>query len=275
MVIFGKTFSSSSVSFKTDKKEIADIYASFLSEECETEPETLEREGKKITVLLKKASDRRKVLEKFGHSQNEVTLRINRANIADDCCFSAFLRGVFLSCGTVTSPEKSYHLEFVVPFLKLSNDLFSIMSEMELEPKHVVRKGSHIIYFKDSEKIEDILTLMGAMNSSLRFMGIKMNKDMRNHVNRRVNFETANIGRSVNASAVQIEAINKIIAASKFDELPEPLQRTARLRLENPEASLNELERLTDHSVSRSGINHRLTKLTEIADGLFDDKEKN
>ena len=175
---------------------------------------------------------------------------------------------MFLSCGSVSSPEKNYHLEFVIPFLKLSNDLFSFLVELGASPKHVVRKGYHVIYFKDSAQIEDLLTMMGATNSTLQLINVKIDKDMRNHVNRRVNFETANIDRSVVAGSRQIEAIRKIQKKKGLDSLSDGLREIAQLRLENPEASLQELEALVDGSLSRSGINHRLKRLVQIADEM-------
>ncbi|MBR5620416.1 MAG: DNA-binding protein WhiA, partial [Clostridia bacterium] len=185
-----------------------------------------------------------------------------------ECCFASFIRGVFLACGSISSPEKSYHLEFVVPFLKLSNDLFSFLQELGFPPKHIMRKGYHIIYYKDSESIEDLLTLMGATNATLRLIGIKVDKDMRNHVNRRVNFETANIDRSVQAGTQQIDAIRKIERTRGLDSLPQGLQEIAQIRLEHPEATLYELEQLFEGRLSRSGINHRLKRLEQIASQL-------
>lgn len=119
------------------------------------------------------------------------------------------MRGVFIACGTISSPEKNYHLEFSVSYKKLCNDLIQLLDEVGFAPKYVRRKSSHIVYFKVSEKIEEFLTLVGAMNSTLELMGIKMHKDMVNHVNRRVNFENANLSRTVDAAIVQVEAIEK------------------------------------------------------------------
>ncbi len=275
MLISGRAFSVSAVSLSTSNSSIADFYTRLIKEECGVDADIPEPSGRKISVTVKKAADRRKVLDAFGHSAGEPTLRINRSNFADECCFSAFLRGAFLACGTITSPEKNYHLEFVVPFLKLSGDLFCLMDELGLKPKKVLRKGSHVIYFKDSERIEDVLTTMGATNSSLELMGIKINKDIRNRVNRRVNFETANIGRAVIAGLAQVEAIETIQRFFGLDSLPEALRKTAEIRLENPEATLSELEELHDMEVSRSGINHRLGRLISIAEELKDKHHTN
>lgn len=265
LLLFGRSFSSANISFAAENRTVAEQYASCIAGITGNAAEYSDRPGKMAIVSVKTAVDRRAVLEAFGHSAGELSLRINRANLADDCCFAAFMRGVFLSCGTVSSPEKSYHLEFVVPFLKLSNDLFSFLQELGFPPKHVMRKGYHVIYYKDSESIEDLLTLMGATNATLRLISVKIDKDVRNHVNRRVNFETANIDRSVQAGAAQIEAIYKIDKRQGLDSLPPGLQEIAQVRIANPEASLYELEELFEGRLSRSGINHRLKRLVQIA----------
>lgn len=268
LLLFGRSFSSAAISFAAENRAVSEKYASCIRAITGTEPEYSDRPGKMAIVSVRAAVERRAVLNAFGHSAGELSLRINRANLADECCFAAFIRGVFLSCGSISSPEKNYHLEFVVPFLKLSNDLFSFLQELGFPPKHVMRKGYHIIYYKDSASIEDLLTLMGATNATLRLIGVKVDKDMRNHVNRRVNFETANIDRSVQAGAVQVEAIRKIEKARGLDSLPQGLQEIARIRLENPEATLIELEELFEGRLSRSGINHRLKRLEQIASDL-------
>lgn len=265
LLLFGRSFSSGSMSIAVENRTVSDLYAESVAAITRTQPEYSDRPGKMAIVSVKTAVERREVLNAFGHSAGELSLRINRANLADECCFAAFIRGVFLACGTVSSPEKNYHLEFVVPFLKLSNDLFSFLQELGYPPKHVMRKGYHVIYYKDSENIEDLLTLMGATNSTLKLIGVKIDKDMRNHVNRRVNFETANIGRSVIAGSAQLEAIYKIDELKGLETLPEGLQEIARMRIEHPEASLYELEELFGGRLSRSGINHRLKRLVQIA----------
>ena len=250
LLLFGRNFSSAAVSFAAENRAVS------------------EKPGKMAIVSVKTAVERRAILNSFGHSAGELSLRINRANLSEECCFASFIRGVFLACGSISSPEKSYHLEFVVPFLKLSNDLFSFLQELGFPPKHIMRKGYHIIYYKDSESIEDLLTLMGATNATLRLIGIKVDKDMRNHVNRRVNFETANIDRSVQAGTQQIDAIRKIERTRGLDSLPQGLQEIAQIRLEHPEATLYELEQLFEGRLSRSGINHRLKRLEQIASQL-------
>ncbi len=142
------------------------------------------------------------------------------------------------------------------------------LEELELNPKYIVRKGNHVIYFKDSENIEDILAIIGAQDASLYVMGIKIMKDMKNKVNRKLNFELSNIGKTVDAANLQVEAIKYIDSKSGIESLPENLQKLAYLRLEYEEASLSELCKMLDEPLSRSGVNHRLNRIVKIADSL-------
>lgn len=265
MLLFGRSFSASSVSFATEHRQASERYAQYIQSIVGETPDFTPDEGKMAIVEVSTSAQRKKVLAQFGHGAGEMSLRINRANLAGDCCFSSFLRGVFLACGSVSTPEKNYHLEFVVPFLKLSGDLCTLLEEIGFHPKQVVRKGYRVIYFKDSENIEDLLTCMGATNATLKLINIKIDKDLRNHVNRRINFETANIDRSVSAGGVQVDAIRKIENTVGLDTLSDGLREIAQIRLSNPEASLNELETMLDGKLSRSGINHRLNRLVQIA----------
>jgi len=266
LVLFGRTFSPRSISFLSEHISSAQIYADSLLEQTGIKPLVDIDTNKKKKVKIRTAAERIKIFEYFGHSANDLTLRINRANISNDCCFNAFIRGAFISCGTVTSPEKNYHLEFVVPHLKLCMDFINLLDEMNLCPKQIARNGSNIIYFKDSESIEDILTLMGATSSSLELMGIKMQKDMINKVNRKINFEVANLSKTVNASIQQINAINLIDSTIGLNQLPSALKEIAIIRRDNPEISLKELGELLSKPISRSGINHRLKRIVDIAD---------
>ncbi len=237
LVLFAH-FNSRDIYISTENKDVFDLYVKSLSDYvgCKTIVNT---DGKKkMKASIDGAENRKKCLDRFGHQSNETSVRINYANIVNDCCVRSFLRGVFLACGSVSDPQKNYHLEFVVPFKRLSNDLMKIMDELSLSPKYVMRKGNHIIYFKDSESIEDFLAYIGAQNSSLYLIGIKIEKDVKNSVNRKLNFELCNIEKTVNASNRQIECILNIKNTVGLKALPENLRRIAELRLDNPEASL-------------------------------------
>ncbi len=268
MLLFGKYYSQTRIGLLTENKNVANAYCSFCKDGPEVKPKTSKTKAGNYSIAISSANDISKIMKYFGQSKQNITLRINRANFEDDCCYAAFLRGAFLSCGTIADPMKNYHLEFVIPFLKLTNDFATLLGDMGLSPKIVERGNAYVVYFKDSENIEDFLTLIGAQSSSLELMGVKMMKDVRNKINRKVNFETANISRTVNAAMAQIAAIEKIDKTKGLSWLPDQLRDIAIIRLNNPDMSLDEIKNEMGGEISRSGVNHRLNRLIKIADEL-------
>lgn len=268
LFLFCRSFNQSEISIKTENENIAKLFSNFVKSITGTPANIEKSSAGKYKASVKSLQDRKKILSKFGHTGNEITKRLNRANLDDDCCMSALLRGAFMSCGTLTDPNKDYHLEFVISHKVLSDDLMKLISEVELSPKVVPRKGSYVIYFKDSESVEDILTLMGATESSLEIMGMKMYKDMRNRVNRRMNFENANSGRAFDAAYKQIEAIRFIESVRGLGYLPEELREVAKLRMENEDYTLKDIADNLRDPISKSGVNHRLQKILSIAESL-------
>lgn len=266
LLLCGRSFGSTSMMLVTEHEGTAKLYAEAVGQITGNTPAVKGGESGKFSVSVAKEEDRLKVLEHFGVSERMVSVRINRSNLADECCLASFLKGAFLACATVTHPQKSYQLDFILPFLHLSDDMLKLMQELEINAKMIRRKGSYVIYFKSSEMIEDILMLLGAQSAALEIMQVKIEKDMRNKINRKINFETANIDRSVDAAMGQIEAIRKLRASGKFDGLPEELRELATLREENPESSLKELGNMLSVSLSRSGVYHRLNKIVSLAE---------
>ena len=269
LLLCGRSFSSSSMMIVTEHEGTALLYARAVGDIIGVQPPIKVSDSGKYSVSVSSKEDRLKVLSAFGISENNINVRINRANISDDCCHAAFVRGVFLGCATLTSPRKSYQLEFLLPYLHLADDLLNLVQELNVTPKMVKRRSSYVIYIKKSEVIEDLLMTIGAQKSAFEIMEIKIEKDVRNKINRKVNFETANIDRSVAAASEQREAIRKLRESGRFDELSEELQELARLREEYPEASLKELGSLLSVSLSRSGVHHRLNKIVSIANSDF------
>ncbi len=270
ILIFGRLFSHSGFIMQTENDEVLHTTYDLLLGLYHIKPKVksvIRTDGRRFEHLtVEDKSDAGRLFEAFGHSEKNLTLRFNRANIENDCCSAAFLRGVFLVCGSVVNPGKDYHLEFVCPHMKLGRDLADFMEELGLEPKTIVRKGNFVIYFKDSGQIEDVLTFMGAVKSSLELMNIKVYKDFRNKANRVTNCETANIGKTVDAASQQIEAIKKVLSKKGSELIPEELREIAKLRLENSDATLRELAEIA--KISRSGVNHRLRRIMEIAQKL-------
>ena len=192
-----------------------------------------------------------------------VSHHINYGMLETDCCRQSFFRGAFLAGGSVTDPDKRYHLELLTSHPSVSREAFSLMLEMGFAPKDAVRSGGYITYFKQSEAIEDVLTTIGAPLAAMGIMQAKMQKDMRNAVNRRVNCDSANADKIVLAAQEQLDAIRELDRKYGLDTLPDILQETAMLRIANPESSLSDLARLASPPVSKSCMSHRLKKLLE------------
>ena len=199
--------------------------------------------------------------------QNPV-LHINFGMVEEECCRAAFLRGVFFAGGSITDPLKRYHLELTTSHLQVSRELEVLLRECGYPPKSVTRNGSFVTYFKQSDQIEDFLTLIGAPVAAMNVMSAKMEKDLRNSVNRRLNCDSANLDKAVEAAMEQLEAIRKLAAAELLEKQPDKLQQTAALRLAYPELTLSELAAEFDPPVTKSCLNHRLRKLVELAKHL-------
>ena len=277
LLLFAKNFSLHAITLTTENTAVAHRAAQLAAQTTQNYVDLAtalshHATHKSAYIITVAGEDQRKsVLSYFGYTGKEISLRINRANMEDECCESAFLRGAFLSCGTVTNPEKDYHLEFVIPFLNLARDFMTLLSEsyaLDLQPALVNRKGSYVVYIKGSERIADLLTYVGAPNAAMELMQVKMVKEVRNYVNRKTNFETANIDKTVSAAAKQVAALEKIIKGMGIGFLPEELRELASLRYENPELSLRELGESLSEPISRSGVNHRLQRIIELAENL-------
>lgn len=188
--------------------------------------------------------------------------------IKSRCCKRAYLRGAFLGAGTISHPEKAYHMEIVCSNETLANDMKRLVNSFGLRSKVTQRRNSYVVYLKDSEQISDFLALLGANNRVLEFENIRILKELRNKTNRIVNCESANLDKTINSAARQIEAIKVIKDKEGLDSLPEKLKQVALLRLENPEISLSELGQLIEPPLQKSGVNHRFRKIEEIAERL-------
>lgn len=193
--------------------------------------------------------------------------------LTKQCCKRAFLRGAFLGGGSISRPSSDYHLEMVTGNEDFARSIIKVMHTFSMKARLTDRKNDYIVYLKDGESITNFLRVIGAHNSMMEFEGVRVLKEMRNNVNRRVNCETANLGKVVKAAVRQVNCIKFIDEHMGLSELPEALQETAKLRLKYPEASLNELVEYSG-GIGKSGINHRLKKLQEMAIGLGMEVEK-
>ena len=213
-----------------------------------------------------KITDEKKIqtiYDTFGNDLNTPSLHINFGVLEETCCKASFIRGAFLAGGSVTDPSKRYHLELATSHYSVSREAYSILLDMGFSPKEAERKGNHLLYFKKSEHIEDLLTTIGASNCAMELMSAKIEKDMKNSINRKVNCDSANADKVVAAAAQQMEAIRRIDKLYGLDSLPDKLQEAALLRFANPEASLADLAMLSYPPVSKSCLSHRLKKLLD------------
>lgn len=210
-----------------------------------------------------------KIIDIFGYDPRQsLVLHVNFGLLEDDCCRTAFIRGIFLAGGSVTDPEKRYHLELVTAHQQASREVATLLEEMGFLPRMVQRGASSVIYFKQSEHIEDLLTTIGAPVASMDIMTAKVDKEIRNDANRAANCDMANVNKTVEAAKSQMTAIMRLKNSGKWERIPEQLRRTGELRLEYPELSLLQLAEYCDPPVTKSCINHRMRKLMEMAGEL-------
>ena len=216
-------------------------------------------------VLIEDCGVIEKIFNLFGYEYNNSSLHINRAVVEEDCCKEAFVRGAFLASGYLSNPEKEYHMEFVTTHFNISSELLILLDEMEFSAKMINRRGNHVIYYKGSEMIEKMLTFMGASNSAMELMLKKVEKNLKNNINRKVNCEISNLTKTADASAQQIEAIYTLKEKNQYDELPKPLKEVAELRLANPELTLGELAKMCVPPITKPGLSGRMRKIIKLA----------
>ena len=221
---------------------------------------TEDEEARRVLLATKLMNDQGEIGENLSVVKNLV--------IQNQCCRRAFLRGAFLAAGSISDPERFYHFEIACTTEAKAKQLQSIISTFNLDARIVVRKKYFVVYIKEGSQIVDILNVMEAPVALMELENIRILKEMRNSVNRQVNCETANINKTVSAAVKQIEDITYIRDTIGFDSLPENLEEIARARLERPEATLKELGEVLDPPVGKSGVNHRLRKLSILAEDL-------
>ena len=224
-------------------------------------------------VAVREHEEALKVLQavKLINSQGEIGENlslIRNVVLQNACCRRAFIRGAFLAAGSISAPEKFYHFEIVCPTEPKAEQLKNIIATFDIEAKIVPRKKYYVVYIKEGSQIVDILNVMEAPVSLMELENIRIVKEMRGSVNRQVNCETANINKTVSAAVKQIEDIRFIQSVAGLSGLPESLQEMARIRLERPEATLKELGEALEPPVGKSGVNHRLRKLSLVAEEL-------
>ena len=220
------------------------------------------------TLFINQETNLQKIFQRMGYPYSSAPLHLNRAAVEEDCDKSAFLRGAFLMGGYVSLSESGYHLELVTSHFSVAREMQTLLLDMDMPCGFVQRRGNFVLYYKDSGAIEDFLTAAGASGSAMELMLRKVEKDLRNRVNRKVNCETANLEKTVEASSKQVAAIERLRRSEVWGELPDALRETADIRLEHPELSLSEMCLLFNPPLSRSGLNNRMKKLMKLAEEL-------
>ena len=230
---------------------------------------TESRKGRGQTLYSIEVIGEENRLTLLEYFQTDSSRRLTPDELPKEKFYPLVIAGAFLACGSVNDPLKKYHLEFVVPTLDLCNDLGLLLIEnYGILCKHAERKGNNIVYLKESENIIDMLTLMGATDCSIELMNVKIEKDMRNKINRAVNCDNANIEKALRASEKQISDIELIDSVMGLSVLSDSLREIAVLRYENPDLNLTELGEMLKPPISRSGVNHRFARIAKIADEI-------
>ncbi len=271
------------VYIQTDTKTTAKKFRELLwktfhiNTEVEEKDKQLSHSKKTYIVEIGNNEDALTILKatKIMNEQNEIEEQMSiKKNeiIKKDCCKRAYLRGAFLAAGSISNPEKSYHFEIKCINENKANQIVSIFKFFNVDAKTINRKNKYVVYLKDSEKVVDALNIMEAPVALLEVETIKVDKEMNNRINRQMNCDQANINKTVNASRRLIEDINYIDEEVGLSYLPEKLQAIAKIRVENPDASLQDIGDMMVPALGKSGVNHRLRKISEIAQNLREEE---
>lgn len=273
MLIFSRAFSLSEMTFMTELNCVALHYCDLIKELTGVTPVISYSKAGNHKVRIDTKEERKKILDFFGYTGKEISLSINFANFEntdeeENCCYTAFVRGAFLICGNITNPEKEYHLEFNISRIKLAAEFLSVLNEIDLNMKTLTRNSTQLVYCKESETIEDCIGKIGATKSFFFLMETKAMKQVKNKINRRTNFEAANLSRTIEAGMAQIELIEHILSKIKLADMTEDLAELCTLRLQNPEASIDELGKMMASPLSRSAVSRRFKKLKDIKEEI-------
>ena len=268
MLLFCRTLNREHICFQSESRVSAQLFCSLFEAVFRKKLSITEHIRKNGIILCSCDTDgdtAQEVFQKYRLSDNK---RLIDSEIIATNSLGVFTAGVFLACGSVNDPNKEYHLEFACPEEGLAQQLATLLGDIGVTAKTVVRRGQHIVYIKGSESIEDTLTFIGASQCTLELMNTKIYKDIRNKANRIANCDAANIDKVVKAAMKQIDDIKLIDHAVGLDTLSDELREVAQLRLDNIDMSLQEIGETLSEPISRSGVNHRFKKLAKLADEI-------
>ena len=274
----GRITSDGSLRLQTENAAVVRKGFTLLQKTFNIDTEIIVRESrqmKKGNVYFVEIKDTEKIQNILQGTKLSVSREDGEALCSDNtlvtqqsCCKRAFIRGAFLSAGSISDPEKFYHFEITCASMRKAKQLQGLMASFDIEARIVLRKRYFVVYVKEGSQIAELLQIMEAPVALMELENIRIVKEMRNSVNRQVNCETANINKTVSAAVKQMEDIRYIQDTIGLESLPENLQEMARVRLERPEATLKELGEALEPPVGKSGVNHRLRKLSLMAEDL-------
>ena len=267
ILLFCNTFSPTGIRIVTEHPEFAarlpKLFRKAFSVDFDEAPDS-EPDNGKYVFRMETPEKLQKIYAAFGLSvTQDVTLHLNRGVLENECCDIAFVRGAFLAGGSTIDPEKQYHLELTTTHGKICAETYSLLLDLDFTPKDTTRNGLFVLYFKQSDQIEDFLTAIGAPICAMEVMEAKVEKQMRNKINRVCNCDLANLNKTTDAAREQIAAIGLLRERNIFDSLPEKIRDVALLREEDPHATLSEMAQRLE--ISKSAVNHRMRKIMELA----------
>ncbi|MBE6754351.1 MAG: DNA-binding protein WhiA [Ruminococcaceae bacterium] len=272
MLIFSRLPEGAEQSLRTSQRCVAHRAAEILARCCGVYVDIIEpthaKGGRSLYAVKLTEGEHASVMKQFGLTAGEAVTAINRTLMKEENCQDAFLRGAFLAAGSVSDPSGGYHMEIAARSERLCKELLKLLEGHGISGGIGSRRGRWYLYVKEKEGIEQLLADIGAGNAYYQFVNQTIYRGIRNEVNRRTNFEGANLAKTVNASAEQVAAIKRIKREKGLLTLPEELRELAELRLENPEWTLRQLGEALSRPLSRSGVNHRIQRLLEIAEDL-------
>lgn len=273
------------VRIQTENAAVAKKYFTLIKKAFQVSPEISIRQSQKLkrasmymitipeTDVSYKILQAVKLIDRDGDIKENLSIADNLI-IQKTCCKRAFLRGAFMAAGSISDPEKFYHFEIACATDAKAQQVCDLLHSFQLDAKVIVRKKQHVVYIKEGSMIVDALNIMEAHVALMNLENLRILKEMRNSVNRKVNCETANINKTVSAAVKQIEDIQYVMEKAGLDSLPDNLAQMAEIRLKNPEASLKELGMMLSPQVGKSGVNHRLRKISDLADELRKKEEE-
>ncbi len=269
VLLFCNSFGADGIRIITESREFAEILPKLFRKAFSLNFDILPEQdaaGKLVFQITQRESVER-IMGSYGFDlKDTLALHVNMPVVEEECCKTAFLRGAFLAGGSVTDPEKGYHMELATTHASVSRETYTLMQEtIGFAPKSARRGGGHILYLKQSDMISDFLTFLGAPVAAMGIMEARLEKELNNKVNRRCNCDEANTSKVVEAAQEQLAVIRILKEQGKLAHLPQKLQQAAKAREENPSASLTELAAMMEPPITKPAMNHRLKKLVEAA----------